>query len=156
MEHDGFNEKKEMIAESLIKKDQEKIQQRMMQQKYGTEYMENQYDLHKYTTDPGLDITHPKIKEITKLWTLGNFNNKDEKILLMLNGMMNDLDYLLPETNTKTRTAFVRDMMARISISRGRNGRAAELLVSQIGATKTEIIGLNDKKKHSIFGLKRR
>ena len=153
---DGFSEEKEKIVENTIKKDQELIQQRIKQNSFNEEYMENQYDLHKYTTDPGLINSHPELKEINKLWTLGNYNPQDEKILLMLDSMMNDLDYLLPSNHSKTRNAFVRDMMARISITRGRKGRAAELLVTQIGATKTEILGLENNKKRNLFGLKKR
>lgn len=143
---DGFNEDKEEIAKQVLKQQQKQLKERKEEQE-SEEFMETQYDLHKYTTEPTLRKTFPEINEMNKLWTLGNYNTKDERIILMIDSLMSDLNVLLPDKPySKVRTSFIRDMHALILMSRGRKGFAAKLLVTQIGSTKAEISGLNKKK----------
>ena len=150
---DGFNEdKEEDVARIILKQQQKELKERQEEQE---EYMENVYDLHKYTTDPALTKTYPEIDEMNKLWTLGNYSPKDEKIILMIDSLMSDLDMLLPnKLRSKIKVAFVRDIHAVILTGRGRKGFAAKLLVTQIGATKAEISGLN--KGSGMFSFKGR
>ena len=150
---DGFNEDKEVVARTILKQQQKDLKDRQGEQE---EFMENAYDLHKYTTDPALSKSYPEIDEMNKLWTLGNYSGKDERIILMIDSLMSDLDILLPNKPTsKIKTAFVRDIHAVILTGRGRKGFAAKLLVTQIGATKAEISGF-DKKGAGMFSFKKR
>lgn len=153
---DGFNEDKEEVAKAILKQQQKELKERQ-EEREQEEFMENAFDLHKYTTDPALRKLYPEIDEMNKLWTLGNYSGRDEKIILMIDSLMSDLDMLLPgKYKSKIKTAFVRDIHAVILTGRGRKGFAAQLLVTQIGSTKAEISGLDKKGARIFTGFKRR
>jgi len=146
--NDGFNENQEIIAKSIVQQQQKELKARMDAQD-SEEYMENAYDFHKYTADPKLRPLSDRIKEIDKNWVFGNYNPKDEEFILMSEGLLDDINYLLPKGSEAEliRTAILRDIFSRITISRGRKGFAAKLFVTQIGSMKTDITGMTPQKK---------
>ena len=155
---DGFFEDQEKIAQKIVKQQQKEIKERREEQEQ-EEYMENIYDFHRYTADPSLKRFFKKLKEIDKNWVLGNYNQKDETVILMTEQLISDVDFLLPDKkDCVIKIALLRDIFSRITISRGRKGFAAKLFVTQIGSTKAEIIGLNKKKAGlgKMFSRKRR
>ena len=154
--NDGFNEDRQEIVAKIVTQQQEAIKERRAAN--APEYMENVYDLHRFTTDPALINRYPNIDEIDKNWVLANLKTKDQRVLLMMDSFMDDVDFVLPEGtgNNLIRSSLIREMQAINTTSRALGGKAAELLVTQIGSTKTEISGLEAKKKKSIlsFGKK--
>lgn len=152
---DGFMEEEERITKAVLNQSGQDLQDR--HQAISEEFMENVYDLHKFTTDPSLRKFYWKMQEIDKNWVLGNYNAKDEHIILMSEALVDDVDFLLPNgtRNNLIKTAILRDIFSRITISRGRKGSAAKLLVTQIGQTRAEITGL-DKKKAGLFNWRRK
>lgn len=153
---DGFFEDREDMAKEIVKQQQKDIQERRDEDQQ-EEYMENIYDFHKFTADPGLRRFYKKIKEIDKNWVFGNYNQKDENVILMCENLISDVDYLLPDRLGWIKIAILRDIFSRISISRGRKGFAAKLFVTQIGSTKAEISGLDKKKGFgSLLSMKKR
>ena len=152
---DGFNEGHEEIAHEIIKEQQKEIKERMDPHD-SEEFMETMYDFHKYTANPALKHLSNKIEEIDKNWVFGNYETKDETIIQMLEGLLDDVDFLLPnKPNSVIKTAFLREIFSRITLTRGRKGFAAKLFVTQIGTTKAEITGL-DKNKAKFLNIKRR
>ena len=156
MGDDGFFEDKEEIAKSVLKHQQADIKSKFDDQDQ-EDYMETIFDFHKFTADPSLKRISPKLRDINKNWVLGNYKPKDETVILMCESLISDVDYLLPNAtnNNLIRTAIHRDIFSRITISRGRKGFAAKLFVTQIGSTKAEISGLNNKKS-GLFSLRKR
>lgn len=154
-ENDLFDLDPESIKRKLIKQQQVEMRKRMDDQMNDDPYMENVYDFHKYTADPSLKRT-TNIKEIDKNWVFGNYNLKDEKVILMNEELLTDIDYLLP-TETKNqliKTSILREIFSRITVSRGRKGFAAKLFVTQIGSTKAHIS--SEKEKKGFFTLKKK
>ena len=152
---DGFIEQQGVIAQKIVKQQQESLDDRREAQE-PQEYMENVYDFHQFTANPMLSKISQSIKEIDKNWVLGNYSAKDEKIVLLSDALLSDLEVLLPARilyKSKIRAALLRDIFARITISRGRKGFAAKLFVTQIGSTKAEIVGLDKKKAAGLFNL---
>ena len=151
--NDGFNEDAQEIATEVLNQQQKDIKTKRSFQEQDI-FMENIYDLHKFTTDPALAKRYPNLDEIDKNWVLGNYKPKHEQILLMLESLMDDVDFVLPNgtKNDLIRSSLIREQQALIAATRGSNGFAAKLLVTQIGSTKAEITGLDAKKKKSLFG----
>lgn len=152
--NDGFNEDKQEIATEILKQQQKGIKAKRVSQNQDV-FMENIYDLHKFTTDPALAQRYPNLDEIDKNWVLGNLTSKKEQILLMLESLMDDVDFILPDgtDNNLIRSSLIREQQALIAAGRGLKGFAAKLLVTQIGFTKAEVSGLDAKKKKSIFSI---
>ena len=152
--NDGFNEDAQEIATEVLKQQQKGIKAKRVSQSQDV-FMESIYDLHKFTTDPALAQRYPNLDEIDKNWVLGNYKPKQQQILLMLESLMDDVDFVLPEgtNNNLIKSSLIREQQALIAATRGLNGFAAKLLVTQIGSTKAEISGLDAKKKKSIFGF---
>jgi len=142
---DGFSEEDK---EKILKMQLADIEaRRSAQEEESQDYMENIFDFHKYTADPGLRKVYNALKEIDKNWVFGNFNPLDEAVILELDGMIDDIDALLPDLpNNKLKIAFLRDIFSRITVSRGRKGFAATLFVTQIGKTKAELLSHGEKK----------
>jgi len=152
--NDGFNEDAQKVATEVLKQQQKEIKKRRVAQEEDI-FMENIYDLHKFTTDPALAKRYPNLDEIDKNWVLGNYNPKHQQILLMLESLMDDVDFVLPDgtDNNLTRSSLIREQQALIAATRGLKGFAAKLLVTQIGSTKAEVSGLESKKKKSVFSF---
>lgn len=155
---DGFFDENQVVAvQNILKQQQQDLKDRRFLTEQD-EYMENIYDFHKFTANPKLTRLTEKLKEIDKNWVFGNYNAKDEQVILGTESLLSDLDVLLPKldiTDSNIKSSLLRDIFSRITISRGRKGFAAKLFVTQIGFTKAEVSGL-DKKKAGIFNLKRR
>ncbi len=152
--NDGFNEEKEEIAIEVLKQQQKEIKAKRVSQAQDV-FMETIYDLHKFTTDPALAQRYPNLDEIDKNWVLGNFTSKHQQILLMLESLMDDVDFILPggTNNNLIKSSLIREQQSLIATTRGLKGFAAKLLVTQIGSTKAEVSGLESKKKKSVFSF---
>lgn len=154
-EDDGFSE---IVAKKVISQQHEAMQEKREElENIPEEYMETIFDFHKFTADPNLRrLSSNKIKEIDKNWVLGNYKAKDEKFISMCEDLITDIEFLLPNgsENNFIKTSLLRDIFARISLSRGRDGKAAQLFVTQISSSRAEITGI-DKKKGKFFSFKR-
>lgn len=152
--NDGFNEDKQEIASEILRQQQKDIKQRRASQQQEV-FMENQYDLHKFTTDPALINRYDNIDEIDKNWVLGNLKPKHQRVLLMIDSLMDDVDCMIGPYTDKNliRSSLIREQQALIATTRALDGFAAKLLVTQIGSTKAEISGLDAKKKKSLLSF---
>jgi len=89
---DGFNEGFEEVSHKIVKDQQKEIKERMDASE-SEEFMETMYDFHKYTANPALKHLSNKINEIDKNWVFGNYNPKDESIIQMIEGLLDDVDF---------------------------------------------------------------
>ena len=158
MSNDGFQ---------LSEEEQKAYKQQVAEQKYAEQnnisqktsqdlFMENIYDLHKFTTDPEIkDNKDFEMPEIDKNMVLGNFNKYDEVRIALCEDLLSDLDVLLPQKEikgiSKIRNAIRRDLLSTMTASRGRKGFAAKLLVTQITSGETK---LETKKNGGLFSFK--
>ena len=69
--NDGFNEDAQEIATEVLKQQQKDIKTKRSSQEQDI-FMENIYDLHRFTTDPAQAKRYPNQDEIDKNWVLRN------------------------------------------------------------------------------------
>lgn len=144
---DGFDEDTEFAQEVISHQQKELLERKELAEQ--EDFMETLYDFHKFTADPALKRLSSELRDIDKNWVLGNYVNRDESIILLLETLISDVKYLLPggSRNNLIQTALFRDIHSQIAVSRGRGGFAAKLFVTQIGTTKAEISGLSKEKR---------
>ena len=156
MENDGFYEDdEERVVKSIVTRQQLDLKQRYEEIEEPEPYMDNIYDFHRYTADPDLKRMWKKLKEIDKNWVFGNYNPKDETFILQAVSLLDDVYYLLPKNSDTSaiKIAILRDIFARITVSRGRKGFAAKLFNTQIGLTKADVTTMGQKKSSLLSGL---